>query len=302
MKSYADKGDLRAKKALYISEHFDEALSSILIGNNVMHIAFASLATLLSTRIWGVKSVKYTTFISTAIVFLVSEMIPKSYAKANSERVALSVAFSLSGLMRILSPVAAFFMFIGRGISKLFPQNPEPVITEEEFYDMIETAREEGVLVGEKQELLRSALDFDVITAGDILTKREDVVALDIDLPLEKIIDKIKGQHFSRLPVYKGSIDNVIGILQVRKFLKEYIKNKEASWDIQSRLLDPLFVNQRAPIDKLLQRMSRQKLHMAIVTDGFGKTLGIITLEDILEELVGDIWDEDDIVKEEELV
>jgi len=302
MKNYADKGDIRAKKAIYISDHFDKALSTILIGNNVMHIAFASLATLLSTRFWGVESVKYTTIISTAIVFLISEMIPKSYAKANSERVALGVAFSLSRLMKILSPVASFFMFIGRGISKLFPQNPEPAITEEEFYDMIETAREEGVLVGKKQELLRSALDFDVITAGDILTKREDVVALDIDWPLEKIIAKIKSQRFSRLPVYKGSIDNVIGILQVRKFLKEYIKHKDTSWDIQSRLLDPLFVNMRAPIDKLLQRMSRQKLHMAIVTDGYGKTLGIITLEDILEELVGEIWDEDDIVTDEELV
>lgn len=297
LKNYADNGDKRAKKAMYISNNFDKALTTILIGNNITHIGFASLATLLSTELWGVGSVKYTTIASTIVVFLLSEMIPKSYGKANSVKFALAVSDSLYALIKVLSPVAYIFTLVSSSISKLFPVKQEPAITEEEFYDIIETANEEGILDRSKQELVNSALDFDGITVGDIFTAREDIVALDIDSTQDEILEKIKTQKYSRLPVYKGDIDNIIGILQVRKFLKLYIKHDV--FDVQSLLLEPHFIKRKAPIDEMLKQMSSKKLHMSIVVDDNGKTLGIVTVEDILEELVGEIWDEDDVVNEE---
>ncbi|MEA4847945.1 MAG: hemolysin family protein [Clostridiaceae bacterium] len=296
MKNYADNGDDRAKKAMYISNNFDQALTTILIGNNLTHIGFASLATLISTQLWGIESVKYTTIVATVIVFLVSEMIPKSYAKANNVKIALAVSGSLSALMKVSSPIASLFMFIGHKLSKLFPEAQEPAITEEEFYDIIETAKEEGILDSGKQELVNSALDFDGITVGDILTVREDIVALDIDSTQEEILKKIRTQKYSRLPVYKGSIDNIIGILQVRKFLKLYIRHDV--FDVRSLLLEPHFISKKAPIDDVLKEMSNKKLHISIVVDDLGKTLGVVTVEDILEELVGEIWDEEDVVNE----
>lgn len=294
VKNFADNGDKRAKKAMHISDNFDQALTTILIGNNLTHIGFASLATLISTQLWGVESVKYTTIVSTVIVFLVSEMIPKSYAKANNVKFALSVSNSLLIMMKIFSPVTSLFTSLSRFVLKLLPEKKEPAITEEEFYDMIETVEAEGILDKEKQKLVHSALDFDVITVGDIFVPKEDIVALDIDSTQEEILEKIKMHKYSRLPVYKGSIDNIIGILQTRKILKFYIKHE--TFDIKSLLLDSHFVSKESPVDDLLKEMSGKKLHMYIVADNSQKTLGIVTVEDILEELVGEIWDEDDVV------
>jgi CBS domain containing-hemolysin-like protein len=296
IKNYADNGDKRAKTAMYISNNFDQALTTILIGNNLTHIGFASLATLISTQLWGVESVKYTTIVVTVIVFLISEMIPKSYAKANNVKLSLAVSGSLFTLMKVFLPITSLFMFISRRLSKLFPESQEPAITEEEFYDIIETAEEEGILDRGKQELVNSALDFDGVTVGDILTAREDIVALDIDSKQEEILEKIKTQKYSRLPVYKGNIDNIIGILQIRKFLKLYIKHDV--FDVRSLLLEPHFISKKAPIDDILKEMSNKKLHISIVVDDLGKTLGVVTVEDILEELVGEIWDEEDVVNE----
>lgn len=297
VKNYADAGDKRAKTAMYISNNFDQALTAILVGNNLMHIGFASFATLISTQIWGVESVKYTTIAATVVIFLFSEMIPKSYAKANNVKFALAVSGSLFTLMKILSPVTSLFTFISRKLSKLFPERQEPAITEEEFYDIIETAQDEGILDRGKQVLVNSALDFDAITVGDIFTAREDIVAVDIDSTQQEILQKIKTQKYSRLPVYKGNIDNIIGILQVRKFLKHYIRHD--AFDVGSLLLEPHFISKKAPADDMLKEMSSKKLHMSIVVDDCGKTLGIVTVEDILEELVGEIWDEDDVVNDE---
>jgi len=255
------------------------------------------LATLISTQLWGMESVKYTTIASTVIVFLVSEMIPKSYAKANSEKFALTVSGTLLILMKILAPAASLFLSISSRLIKLFPESGEPSITEEEFYDIIETAEEEGILEGGKQELVNSVLNFDVITVGDIYTVREDIVALDVDSTHEETLQRIKTHKYSRLPVYKDSIDNIIGVLSIRKFLKLYIKHD--IFDIRSLLLESHFVGEKAHIDDLLREMSSKRLHMSIVMDDYGKTLGIVTIEDILEELVGEIWDEDDVVNEQ---
>lgn len=299
VKSYADNGDKRAIKAMHISDNFDQALTTLLIGNNITHIAFGSLATLLASQLWGVESVKFVAVVSAVFIFLVSEMIPKSFAKANSEKFAIAASNSLNFLMRILSPVAVLFMSISKKISNLFPKADEPPITEEEFYDIIETAEEEGVLDKEKQELVHSVLNFDVITAGGIYTGRDKIVALDVNSPIEEILQVVRTQKYSRLPVYEGNIDSIIGILHVRKFLKSYLK--QGKLDIRDLLTEVHFVREETPIDDLLRYMSNKKLHMSVVTDGFGRTLGIITIEDILEELVGEIWDEDDAVHEKHM-
>lgn len=297
VKNYAENGDKRAMTAMYISNNFDQALTTLLISNNVMHIGFGSLAALISTQLWGVGSVKYTSIIAAVFVFLVSEMIPKSYAKANSEKFALAVAGSLHILMRILFPVAFIFMSMSQAIAKFFPENKEPTMTEEELYEIIDTAREEGVLDQSKKELVYSALKFDVTTVGEIYTKINNVIALDINSTQQEVLRMIKKHKYSRLPIYEDNIDNIIGILHVRKFLKVYIKQGE--YDIRRILLTPHFVSKDTPIDELLREMSSKKIHMSIVKNDYGKTIGIVTIEDILEELVGEIWDEKDIFNDE---
>jgi len=294
-KNYAENGDKRAQRAIYITENFDKALTTILVGNNITHIGFAALATMISTNKWGVESVKYTTIVSTILIFLLSEMIPKSYGKSNF-KFALAVSGSLSALMKIFTPITWFFTAIARLVSKLFPVKDEPEINEEEFYEIMKTVEEEGVLDKEKQELVHSALDFDITTAGDIYTPREKVVAININSTQEEIMKIIKNQKFSRLPVYRGDLDNIIGILQTREFLKNYIRHD--AFDVKGLLLKPHFVKKDVPIDELLRDMSNKKLHISIVVDDNGKTLGIVTVEDILEELVGEIWDEGDVVKQ----
>lgn len=294
IQNLADNGDKRAKLALRISDNFEKAITTLLIGNNITHIAFASLVTLISTELWGVKSVKYMTIISTVYVFLFSEMIPKSFAKANNDKFVLVVSKSLNAVMRLLSPVSFLFMFIAQSISKLFSGDSEPSISEEDFLDIMEAAEEEGVL-GEKQELVNSALSFDEITVGDVFTPIENVVSIDVHSTKEQILETAKAERFSRLPVYDESPESIVGILHIRDFLKQIIKYKDDAFNINSLLLETYFASCDTYISDLLHKMSTKKQHMAMVVDNTGNVIGLITMEDILEELVGEIWDEDDI-------
>ena len=298
MKNNAENGDPRARKAMYILNNFDKSLTTLLIGNNLMHIGCASLATLIATKTWGEGSVTASTLIVTLLVFFISEMLPKTLAKARSESFALTVADSLYFLVKLLTPIAFFFTTISTAVSKLFHRDDEPTVTEDELYDIIETIKEEGSLEQTKSDLIHSALEFADVTAQDALTSRVDVVALDVETSCAEIVKIIKEVKFSRLPVYEDHIDHIIGILQIRKFLKLYMKQGDAT-DLRSILDPPYFVPKTTKIDDLLQEMSRRKLHMAIVSDDYGGTLGIMTVEDILEELVGEIWDEDDEVLED---
>ena len=298
IKNYAEDGDTRAKKALYILNNFDKSISTLLVGNNLMHIGAATTATVIATRTWGQGAVAYSTLITTLVVFLVSEMIPKNLAKSRNEDFALAVAESLYVLMKLLTPVVFFFTSISKGVSKLFKKQEEPTVTEDELYDILETIKEEGSLEAGKSKLISSALEFADVTAQDALTARVDVVAIDIDSTCDEILQTIKEEKYSRLPVYEDNIDHIIGILNIRKFLKVYMKQGNHI-NLRALLDPPYFVPKTTKIDDLLQEMSRRKLHMAIVNDDYGGTLGIMTVEDILEELVGEIWDEDDEVIEE---
>ena len=297
LKNHADNGDVRARKAMYIVNHFDKALTTLLIGNNLMHIGCASLATLIATSLWGKQSLTSSTIGITIIVFLISEMLPKSFAKSHSESFVLSVAPSLRFFMRIFTPVSILFTGISRLASKLFIRKKEPTVTEDELYDIIENIKEEGTLEPNKSKLIHSALEFNDITVQDVLTSRVDMVALDVDSTPEETLELIRTHKYSRLPVYEEHVDNIIGILQIRKYLKGYLKEKNET-QLRPLLDEPHFIHKSIKIDNLLEEMSAGKLHMSVVTDDYGGTMGIITVEDILEELVGEIWDEDDDVSE----
>ena len=297
LKMRLEQGEHRAKKALYIQDNFDEAISTILIGTNIVHISTATLVTTLVTEKWGVSFVALGTVLCTLAMFFAGEMLPKSLGKRYSERCALATASSLCFFMRIFAPLARLLSKVGEKFAGLSKGDAEITVTEEELYDVIDTLTDEGGLDEERGELVRSALEFADVPVESVLTARVDVAALDVEDSLEEILATIKEQRHSRLPVYEGSIDNIIGVLQIRRFIRQWWKDREAV-QLRELLDEPCFVHQSTPIDELLTELSRRKLNMAIVTDNYGGTLGIVTVEDILEELVGDIWDEDDVASE----
>lgn len=298
IQSKADDGDKRAKRAMFISNNFDRALTTILIGNNIVNIAAASVATLFVTQIWGNSDSGLTTLIctviTTVIVFLFGEMIPKSLANDRSESMALACSGSLRFLMKIFAPFSAFFSMITSVFTKIFAKEEEPTITEDELYDIIDTIEEEGVMDEEQSDLFKSALDFSETTAADVMTMRRDVIAIDINSSNEEIYKTVKETNHSRIPCYEGDLDHIVGILQIREFLKEYITDH--GLDARKILNEVFYVRDSEKISDLLKIMRQRKIYLAIVTDSQHNTVGIATIEDFLEELVGEIWDEDDIV------
>lgn len=297
LKSAADHGDKRAKKASYVVDNFDKAITTILIGTNITHIACASYVTLLVTRQWGISAVSISTVITTIVVFFAGEMLPKSIGKKYSERLALSTAGSLCFFMRIFTPLSFLLTAFGNLVAKCTAGDSEVTVTEEELYDIIENMTDEGELDEERGELVHSALSFGDVTVESIVTARVDLAAIDVNKSVEETLAFIKKSRHSRLPVYEGSIDNIIGILQIRKYIKAYLAERE-QLNIRTLLDQAHFVHQSTHIDELLPFMSSHKINMAVVSDNYGGTLGIVTVEDILEELVGEIWDEDDVVVE----
>ncbi|MEG1632804.1 MAG: hemolysin family protein [Oscillospiraceae bacterium] len=297
LKTRLDRGDGRAKRPLYVLDNFDKAITTILIGTNIVHIVTASIVTVAVTRIWGLSAVTFSTVVTTVVVFFIGEMLPKSISKKYSERMAIATAAPLCFFMTVFGPVAAFLTSIGQAASRLTKGDAEASVTEDELYDIIEDMTDGGALDTDRGELMSSAMQFADLTAEMVLTARVDVAAVNVDWGCAELLTFIKEQRHSRLPVYEGSIDRVIGVLQIRKYIKAYIKNG-APPDLRPLLDTAYFIHQSMNIDELLTVMSAKKLNMAIVTDNYGGTLGIVTVEDILEELVGEIWDEDDVVEE----
>lgn len=299
IKIRAERGEAKAIRALKVLDNFDLAITSILICTNIVHLSAASIATLAVTRMFpGVSgAVTISTFVMTLVVFFAGEMLPKSIAKKYSERLSLAVGGSLWFFMTVLKPLATLLTAIGNFAAKLAKADPQISVTEDEIYDIIEDMTEEGSLDEERGELISSALQFAETTVESILTSRVDIVALDIDDPVDEMLGTIRSETHSRLPVYEGSIDNIIGILSIRKFIKTYLREGE-KMDVRALLDEPYFIHGSTNIDGLLPVMSKKRLNMAVVTDNYGGTLGIVTVEDILEELVGEIWDEDDVVEE----
>ena len=297
IKASAERGDFRAKKTLYVLDNFDLAISTLLICTNIVHIAAASIVTLAVTRKWGVSAVSISTIITTVVVFFAGEMLPKSVAKKYSDTLALSCAPVLCFFMKLFAPLSKLLTWIGQAAAKLTPGDSQISVTEDELYDIIEDMTEEGSLDEDQGDLISSALQFGDVTVESVLTPRVDIVAININSSHAELLSLIKSTNHSRLPVYEGSIDTIIGVLQIRKYIKAYLRLGE-NLDIKPMLDEVLFVHQSTNIDELLPILSRRKLNIAVVTDNYGGTLGIVTVEDILEELVGEIWDEDDVIEE----
>lgn len=297
VKAAAERGDARAKTALLILDDFDKAISTLLICTNIVHIATASIVTVAVTKMWGLSAVSVSTIVTTIVVFFAGEMLPKSIAKKYSEPLALATGPVLRFLMKLFTPLSALLAWIGQSAAKLTPEENPVSFTEDELYDIIEDMTEEGSLDEQQGELISSALQFGEVTVESVLTPRVDLVAVDISSSLEDILAVIKTTNHSRLPVYEGSVDNIIGVLQIRKFIKAYLRLGK-NLDLRPLMDEVFFIHQSTNIDELLPVMSKRKLNMAVVTDNYGGTLGIVTVEDILEELVGEIWDEDDVVEE----
>ena len=295
LRTMADKGHKQAKKALWVCDRFDKTLTTILIGNNIFHASCASLSALLVMRQFDEEYVVYGTLLTTLIVYLFAEMIPKSLAKARSEEIALFFAPSMVLFVRLLTPVSALFSGISNGLARFFSSGNDHTVTEEDLINIIETIEDEGVLEPEKQALVNSAMEFRDKLARDIMIPIEEVISIPSNMPLAELADLAKTLLYSRLPVYEGNPDNIVGILPVNLFLGHYAAKKPIV--LRKMLMKPYVFDSKTEISSLLQRMRRNKLHMVFVTDENRKKIGIITMEDLLEELVGDIQDESDAVE-----
>lgn len=292
-----EKGDHRAKKALWVLDNFDRAITTILIGTNIAHLSAAAVVTVLVTHKWGMGAVAWGTLATTLILFFAGEMLPKTIAKKYSERFCLGTAGSLCFFMHFFAPVAAVLTAIGQAAARLSKGEGEVSVTEDELYDLVEDMTDAGSLDEDQGDLVQAALEFSDITVEHVLTSRVDMAAIDAAWAPERIIDFIRSQRHTRLPVYEDNIDNIIGVLQIRKYIKAWLADRQGV-DLRS-VLDPVyFVPSTANVDDLLPELSSNRLNMAIVTDAWGGTLGVVTVEDILEELVGEIWDEEDEVEE----
>ena len=261
-----EKGDRQAKKAMYVLDNFDRAITTILIGTNIAHLAAAAVVTGFVTRHWGVRYVVWGTIATTLVLFFFGEMLPKSIAKKYSERFSLGTAGSLCFFMRFFAPLSALLTAIGQAAAKLSKGEGEVSVTEDELYDLIEDMTDAGSLDEDQGDLVQSALEFADITVEHVLTARVDMAAIDVAWPGQRIIDFIRSQRHTRLPVYENDTDNIIGILQIRKYIKAWLAQGD-SVDLRSLLDAAYFVPSTTNVDDLLPELSRNRVNMAIVTD-----------------------------------
>lgn len=294
LKSYVDKGQKGAKKALEIADNYDEALSTILVGNNLVNIAAATLSAQIATEIWGAKlGVIISTVGVTILVLVIGDILPKSLAKENAELCSIKTAGSLSFLMRICKPVTWIFIKIRELASKLLRSSPNnESLTQEEIKVMVDISEQEGVIKKQEKELVHRSLELDDIVAGDIIIPRKDIIAVDINTSFDEVTKIFMWENHPRIPVYEGNIDKIIGILSARTFYANIIKKEHDK--LETMLREPLYVPESMKVSVLLPKLQRHKRHMAIVNDEYGQTMGIITLEDILQKIVGRIWDDNE--------
>ena len=293
LKVSADRGDERAERAVKILDDFEKAISTLLICTNITHLSIATLVTVIVTRLWGLGVVSISTIVTTLVVFFMGEMLPKSIAKKNPEKFALHTAGLLSVAIKIFSPLAGLLTWIGLKAASLSKGEPEISVTEDELLDIFEDLAEEGVIDEDQEDMMSSVLDFTDTRTGRILTLKKDIVGLDASRPREELFNEINDLTHSRVVVYDKEIDNVLGILRIREYLKEYL-NTGVIPDVRDIMDEPYYVSTRTMADELLEEMSKARQNIALVKGVNGRFIGLVSIEDILEELVGDIFDESD--------
>ena len=294
MMSRASKGNKGAQRVLYILDHFEEALSVLLIGNNVVNIGCATLSAVLAAKLWGNYAVTFSTVATTIIIFIFGEMLPKCFARSCNEHFAEKSSGILLFFMRVLKPFSFFFTKLSELVKKPFRRQTENqvTVTEEELGDLVENISEEKGFDEDTGRLVKSALRFSNSTAADVMVPWDQVLTIPTSMKTSDIVEVIEQSTHSRIPVVdrKGKVK---GLLQIRKFLKAYTKSK--SNVILASVMDyPYFIRSDAPIDEVLTEMSNHRRNLGLVRAESGEVLGILTVEDILEELVGEIYDESD--------
>ncbi len=300
LRAMAENGNRKAALALRLSENYDRLISTILIGNNIVNIAVASIGTILFTDLLGQKfGTAVATTVSTAVVTIVvlifGEITPKSLAKDHPEKFAMFAAPILKGIIWFFTPLNYLFSQWKKLVSKLFRSAEDTKMSQEELLLLLDEVQQEGAIDESDGELLKNAVEFGDLEAQDILTHRVDLQCVSIDATKEEVAEMFDRTHFSRLPVYEHSFDKIVGIIHQKDF---YTGCGITEQPLKNVITPPLFTHRTEKIDDLLQKLRASKSHMAVVVDEYGGTLGIVTMEDILEELVGEIWDEHDEVEE----
>ena len=301
IKNYAEEKKKGARRALYIMEHYDKTLSTILVGNNFVNIA----STTICAYIFGKFILNPTlanvlnTVVMTIIILIFGEILPKSIAKANPEKHALKFSGILFFLMKVLTPITFFFGLMQRAATRKSKTN-EPTVTEDELESIIDTMEEEGVLDSDNANLIQGVLDMGERTVYDIMTPRVDMIAIDKTATFDEVKAVFEESQFSRIPVYFEDKDTIIGLLNQKDFMIQMLKNKE--FNLSEIMTKPLFVTEPMKVDDLIRKMQKEKKHLAIVLDEYGGTSGLVTMEDALEEMVGEIYDEHDEVETSPIV
>lgn len=298
LQAKADKGSKPAQVAHYICQQYDKALCTILIGNNLVNIAASSVATVIALQLTGDSGTIYATAIMTVLILTFGEIMPKIVAKDQNEGFVVLAAYPLRILMLISKPLVIAITWLLDQIAKLWGGTPEPdPMTADELMTIIETVEDEGVIDEDRSDLLQSAVSFGETTVEQILTPRVDLVAIDLQDSREEILRTMEASRFSRIPVYDEDIDSIQGILYLNHAYRALTDRPDMP--IQELLLPAVFLHRSTRLPVALRELRSRRLQMAVVLDDFGGTCGVVTLEDILEEIVGDIWDENDMVEEE---
>lgn len=295
MKTWAENGDKRAARALALEKDFDKLLSSILIGNNIVNITATTISTLLFTKLFATYGPTISTVVITIVVLIFGEISPKSVAKEFPERFAMFSAPILRLIIIILTPLNFLFRQWKKLLSLIFKPSTDDGITEEELMGFVDQAESEGGLDAHEGDLIRASIEFNELDVSDILTPRVDLVAVDEESSMDDVGALFVESGYSRLPVYHETVDNIIGVIHQKEFYKARVRGEDRLAMIKSAVV---YTTPNTKIFKLLRILQMNKVHMAVVVDEYGGTEGIVTLEDILEELVGEIWDEHDEVIE----
>ncbi len=294
MQVLSDAGDKRAQRAVWILERFDRAVVTLLIAVNVIHIVSASMATVMAVSWMGNTGSLVATVVMTLLVFFFSETIPKNIAKVNSDSFMLWTSGVLQIFMILLKPIAVVLTGLGVFVKNRLNRRPDslPSVTEDEFASMVSDAEEDGVIDHEESDIIKSAIDFGDIVAGEIMTRRENMIAIPVNIDRDALKERLIETKYSRFPVYDGTLDRIVGIARSVRCLWRLMG--DPAFDLREHITRPYFVRPDMLISDVFEGMSGRRQHMAVVQDERGHTLGMLTMEDILEEIVGEIYDEDD--------
>lgn len=293
-----EKGSAASKLAYKIYNNYESALATILIGNNLVNIAAESVATVIVIGLLGSSNAWVATLAMTVLVLICGEIVPKIIAKTMPETFATLYAIPLNALMIVTKPIVVLVDGLIKLLSRLWKSGVDTApISEEELETILDTVEDEGVIDEEKCELLQSAFDFDEVQAYEIITPRVDMIAIDADSDRAEMLELLLDSVYTRIPVYKDTVDNIVGILHVNLVVRALTEDPNA--DILASLMDPVFVHKTMPLDDVLRTMREQRSHLVVVTDEYGGVMGILTMEDVMEQLVGDIWDENDEIEPE---